>query len=59
VLRALGLAPEIVNSALRFGLGRGTTQDEIDFAAGRVIHEVRRLRSEGRRATVTARSALP
>jgi cysteine desulfurase len=59
VLRALGLAPELVNSALRFGLGRGTTPEEIDFAADRVIQEVRRLRSEGRRATVTARSALP
>jgi cysteine desulfurase len=59
VLGALGLGPELVNSALRFGLGRGTTDEEIDFAADRVIQEVRRLRSEGRRAPVAARSALP
>ena len=59
VLAALGLAPELVRSALRFGLGRGTTQEEIDFAAERVIQEVERLRSEGRRAPISARSALP
>jgi len=59
VLAALGLGPELVNSALRFGLGRATSAEEIDFAADRVIHEVRRLRSEGRRAPLAARSALP
>jgi cysteine desulfurase len=59
VLAALGLGPELVNSALRFGLGRATSSEEIDFAADRVIHEVRRLRSEGRRAPLAARSALP
>jgi len=59
VLAALGLGPELVNSALRFGLGRATSAEEIDFAAERVIHEVRRLRSEGRRAPLAARSALP
>ena len=59
VLGALGLGPDLVNSALRFGLGRGTTAEEIDFAADRVIQEVQRLRSEGRRAPIAARSALP
>jgi cysteine desulfurase len=59
VLAALGLRPELVNSALRFGLGRETTVQEIDFAAERVIQEVRRLRSEGHRAPTAARSALP
>jgi cysteine desulfurase len=59
VLGALGLGPELVNSALRFGLGRGTTEEEIDFAADRLIQEVQRLRSEGRRAPIAARSALP
>jgi len=59
VLAALGLGPELVNSALRFGLGRSTTQEEIDFAADRVIQEVQRLRAEGRRAPIAARSALP
>ncbi|HKE11468.1 MAG TPA: aminotransferase class V-fold PLP-dependent enzyme [Myxococcota bacterium] len=59
VLAALGLRPELVTSALRFGLGRGTTEEEIAFAADRVIQEVQRLRSEGFRAPTTARSALP
>jgi cysteine desulfurase len=59
VLAALGLRPGLVTSALRFGLGRGTTEEEIAFAAGRVIQEVQRLRSEGLRAPTTARSALP
>jgi len=59
VLAALGLDSRLVNSAIRFGLGRGTTEQEIDFAAERVIQEVQRLRSEGRRAPVSARTALP
>ena len=33
-------------AAVRFGLGRYTTEEEIDYAAGRVIEVVRRLRSE-------------
>jgi len=32
VLKALGLAPEQIDGAIRFGLGRFTTQDEIDVA---------------------------
>jgi cysteine desulfurase len=41
VLRALGLPPERVRGALRFGLGRGTTEAEIDTVIARVAHEVR------------------
>jgi cysteine desulfurase len=45
VLRALGLGKERALSAVRFGLGRFNTRDEIDLAAERVVVEVRRLRA--------------
>jgi cysteine desulfurase len=45
VLRAIGLAPEAAHSSVRFGIGRFNTVEEIDYAAGRLIESVRRLRS--------------
>ncbi len=44
VLKAIGLADELAYSAIRFGLGRFTSQDEIDYTVKRVVEEVRRLR---------------
>jgi cysteine desulfurase len=44
VLRALGVPPELASGSIRFGLGRFTTDEEIDFAAERFVAEVRRLR---------------
>jgi cysteine desulfurase len=44
VLEAIGLPPGLVQSATRFGLGRFTTQEEVDYAAGRVVEVVRGLR---------------
>ena len=44
VLEAIGLTAELVQSATRFGLGRFTTEEEVDYAAGRVVEAVRRLR---------------
>jgi cysteine desulfurase len=46
VLQAIGVPPELVQSAVRFGLGRFTTPEEVEYAAGRVVDVVRRLRSE-------------
>jgi cysteine desulfurase len=46
VLEAIGTPWELEQSAVRFGLGRFTTQAEVDYAAERVIEVVRRLRSE-------------
>jgi cysteine desulfurase len=46
VLEAIGVPPELMQSAVRFGLGRFTTQEEVDYAAGRVVAVVRKLRSE-------------
>lgn len=45
VLRAIGLSDEAAHASIRFGLGRYTTEAEIDFAVDRVAHEVRRLRA--------------
>jgi cysteine desulfurase len=44
VLRAIGVAADLVQSATRFGLGRFTTEAEVEYAARRVVEVVRRLR---------------
>jgi len=46
VLRAIGASDAMAYSALRFGLGRGTTEAEVDHAAARVVSVVRRLRAQ-------------
>jgi len=45
VLRALGLGEERARGALRIGLGRFTTGEEVDYAAGRIIEAVAKLRA--------------
>jgi len=44
VLRSLGLSEEAVRGSLRFGLGRFTTAEEIEFVIARAIEGVGRLR---------------
>ena len=44
VLRAIGVNADDAHAAIRFGLGRFTTEEEIDYAADRVIETVSRLR---------------
>ncbi len=44
VLRALGIADDLVRSSLRFGLGRFSTEEEVDFAVDLVAEAVHRLR---------------
>jgi cysteine desulfurase len=46
VLRALGLPEDRVRGAIRIGLGRHTSQDQVDRAAQRIAREVERLRAE-------------
>jgi cysteine desulfurase len=44
VLHALALSDEAAHSTLRFGIGRFTTEEEIDYVAGRLIEVVGKLR---------------
>jgi cysteine desulfurase len=47
VLRALGIEDERAYSAIRFGIGRFTTVEEIDYTAARIAEVVRELRGYG------------
>ncbi len=44
VLRAIGVGEDLAHTSIRFGMGRFTTEAEVDFAAERVIFAVKRLR---------------
>ncbi|KAI0093899.1 cysteine desulfurase NFS1 [Irpex rosettiformis] len=44
VLRALGAAEDMAHSSLRFGIGRFTTEAEIDFVVDKIVAVVQRLR---------------
>lgn len=44
VLKALGVEEELAHTSLRFGLGRFTTEEEVDYVIRRVVEEVTRLR---------------
>jgi len=44
VLRAMDVGDDLAHSSIRFGIGRFTTKEEIDFAADQVIESVKRLR---------------
>jgi cysteine desulfurase len=45
VLRAMGVGEEMAHSSIRFGLGRFTTPEEVDFVADLVIDKVNKLRA--------------
>lgn len=44
VLRAIGTDEELAHSSIRFGIGRFTTEEEVEYTAERCIKEVQRLR---------------
>ena len=43
VLKALGLGDEIAHSSIRFGLGRFTTEEEVDYTVDKVVTAVKKL----------------
>jgi cysteine desulfurase len=44
VLKAMGLDDALVHASIRFGLGRWTTQDDVDSTVQTVVNRVKRLR---------------
>jgi cysteine desulfurase len=44
VLRALGVAEEMAHTSIRFGLGRFTTEEEVDYVVKLVVDKVKKLR---------------
>ena len=44
VLKALGAGDDLAHSSIRFGLGRWTTEEEVDYVVDKLTDVVRRLR---------------
>jgi cysteine desulfurase len=44
VLKGLGVGDELAHSSLRLSLGKWTTQEEVDYAAEKIIASVKKLR---------------
>jgi cysteine desulfurase len=44
VLRSMGVGDELAHSSIRFGFGRFTTKEQVDFAVEHVVSAVKRLR---------------
>lgn len=49
VLRAMGVPDAVANASIRIGLGRFTTEAEIDFAGESLLGAIRRLRADRER----------
>jgi cysteine desulfurase len=58
VLRAIGLDETAARAAVRIGLGRFTTETEVDFAADALIAAVRRLRQDDGGRPMTSAAAI-
>jgi cysteine desulfurase len=44
VLKSIGVGEDLAHTSIRFGLGRFTTEEEIDFALKKVVSTVKKLR---------------
>ncbi|OGB92034.1 MAG: IscS subfamily cysteine desulfurase [candidate division NC10 bacterium RIFCSPLOWO2_02_FULL_66_22] len=45
VLKALGIGEALAHTSIRFGLGRGNTEEEVDYVCDRLAEQVTRLRA--------------
>ena len=50
VLKACGIPDELALASIRFGLGRFTTEEEVDYAADKVSSVITHLRATTRRS---------
>ncbi len=44
VLKAMGVGEELAHSSIRFGIGRFTTEEEVDYVGNLVVEKVHKLR---------------
>ena len=44
VLKAMGVGEELAHTSIRFGIGRFTTEEEINYTIERVVAVVKKLR---------------
>jgi len=44
VLKAMGISDDLAHSSIRFGLGRFTTEEEVDYAIRLFVEKVKTLR---------------
>ena len=44
VLRAIGADEDLAHSSIRFGIGRFTTEQEVDYTVEKCVNEATRLR---------------
>jgi cysteine desulfurase len=59
VLKAMGLDDALVHASIRFGLGRWTTQGEVDYAVQTVVSRVKRLREMSPQYEMMVRGIAP
>jgi cysteine desulfurase len=52
VLTAIGVPSDLAHASIRFGLGRWTSEEEVDYAAGVAVAAVQRLRENSPLASV-------
>ncbi|RPI10695.1 MAG: aminotransferase class V-fold PLP-dependent enzyme [Zetaproteobacteria bacterium] len=45
VLGAMGMGEDLAHASIRFGLGRNSTEEEVDYVCDRIVEEVTRLRA--------------
>ncbi len=44
VLRSLGVSEDLAHTSIRFGIGRFTTEEEIDYVVENIVESVNKLR---------------